>query len=463
MIVRSLSLTVCCVVTTLLSAAEPLTIGSRLELFVDDFLIADMTGDVRQRLHQPEPGEVVLVTDKPWEGNTSAYYTIFQDGDLYRMYYRGSHADPATQRSLHPEVTCYAESRDGIRWTKPELGIVEFEGSKANNIIIKGLGSHCFVAFKDANPDCPPEARYKGISRGRPDAAKGLYVFQSADAIHWSLIQQDPVIREGAFDSQNIAFWDPFTRQYVAYYRAFIDGVRAIMISTSPDYLQWTDPVPLEYPGAPVQHLYTNAIRPYPRGPHLRIGFPTRYLPKQGSQVEPLFMSSRDGVTFHRWNEPVIPTTAPQDRDGNRSNYLANALLMLPGNDHQYAVYGTEAYYEGPDSRLRRFTYRVDGFVSIRGEDEGGQLVTKPLTFTGDALVLNFATRGQGQVRVQVESLDGTSLAKSQPLQGDAVAHTVAWETGSDLSSLAGKPVRLRFSVKNADLYSMQFATQGSP
>jgi hypothetical protein len=153
---RFLALAICWGSAALLSAAEPLDIDSRLELFVDEFLIDQMSGDLHQQLHEPTPQEVALVTDAPWEGNTSAYFTVFQDGDLYRMYYRGSHADDGAASSAHPEFTCYAESRDGIRWTKPELGIVEYQGSKENNIILEGLGAHCFVAFKDDNPDCPP-------------------------------------------------------------------------------------------------------------------------------------------------------------------------------------------------------------------------------------------------------------------------------------------------------------------
>ena len=455
MMIRFLALAVCCVSAPLLSAAEPLKIGSRLELFVDDFLTGEMTGDVQQQLQKPTPGEVVLVTDKPWEGNTCAYYTLFQDGGLYRMYYRGSHADEKTQRPAHSEVTCYAESRDGIHWTKPELGLVEYEGSKANNIILKGLGAHCFVAFKDQNPDAPPEARYKGISRG----PGGLYVFQSADGVRWSLIKDQPVISKGAFDSQNLAFWDPHTKQYVDYHRAFIGGVRAIMTCTSDDFVNWTDPVPLEYGDAPEQHLYTNAVRPYPRATHIRIGFPTRFLPTKNAQVEPIFMSSRDGVTFHRWNEAVIPPTAPKDRDGNRSNYMANALLMLPESDREYAVYGSEAYYEGPDSRLRRFTYRVDGFVSVSAGDAGGELQTKTLTFDGDSLVINFATQPGGSLRVHLESEVGEALASSQQLSGDAIAQVVNWQGDTDLGQYAGRPVRLRFEMKDSDLYSIQFSS----
>jgi hypothetical protein len=445
-------------------AAEPIDIGSRLELFVDDRLIERMTGDVEQVLHEPEPKEVVLTTDKPWEGNTCAYYTIFQDGDLYRMYYRGSHADEESRQPLHEEVTCYAESRDGLHWTKPELGIHEWEGSKANNIILKGLGVHCFVAFRDDNPDCPADAKYKGISRGGRGYPKGLYVFKSSDGIHWSTIVDKPVITEGAFDSQNLAFWDPVTRKYVDYHRAFVDGVRSIMTCTSDDFVNWTEPMLLTYPGAPQQHLYTNAVRPYPRAPHLRIGFPTRFLP-QGSQVEPVFMSSRDGVTFHRWPDPVIPRTAPKDRDGNRSNYMANALLSLPGNDREYAVYGTEAYYSGPDSRLRRFMYRVDGFVSVHGGAKGGELLTPVIKFEGDELVVNFVTADGGSIAVEILDADGKpiqgfTLDACQPLSGDEIEQRVVWKGGGP-GMLAGQPVRLRFALKNADLYSIRFLAKG--
>ena len=107
-----------------LVTAEPLDIGSRLELFVDDYLIDELAGDAELKLHRPEPREVVLVTDRPWEGNTSAYYTIFQDDDVLRMYYRGSHFDEKARKSAHREVTCYAESTDGIRWTRPKPGAV---------------------------------------------------------------------------------------------------------------------------------------------------------------------------------------------------------------------------------------------------------------------------------------------------------------------------------------------------
>jgi hypothetical protein len=451
-----------CVANGTAPAAEPVDIGSRLELFVDRYLIDEFTGDVQLQLHEAKPKEVVLVTDEPWEGNTCAYYTIFQDGDLYRMYYRGSHFDERTRKPSHREVTCYAESKDGIHWTKPKLGLFDFEGSKQNNIVWDGIGTHCFTPFKDRNPGCSPDARYKAISRGRPRGKKGLYAFKSADGIHWSLMSDEPVITTGAFDSQNLAFWDPHTKRYLEFHRTFSDGVRAIMTGTSDDFLNWSKPVLLKYPGSPSEHLYTNAIRPYVRAPHILIGFPTRYLPKHGSRVEPIFMSSRDGRTFHRFPAPVIREDAPKDRGGNRSNYMTWGLVQLPGDEEHFSVYATEAYYTGPDSRVRRFTFRVDGFVSARAAGAGGELLTKPLKFDGKQLIVNFVTSEKGSLRVELQDIEGHpiksfNLKGCAVLRGDAVDQRVTWKSGKNLSVLAGKPIRIRFHLKDADLFSFSF------
>ena len=450
--------------------AEPLTLGkdgTQRELFVDGHLIEILTGGVRQYLHKPEPREVVFVTDAPWEGNTSAYYTIFRDGDLFRMYYRASHWDTGSKKETHRELTCYAESRDGIHWVKPKLGLFEFNGSRENNIVLDGLGTHCFVAFKDGNPDSPPEARYKGIARGRPVGKKGLYIFESPDGIRWRLTRNEPVITEGAFDSQNLAFWDAHTRQYREYHRTFVNGVRAIMTGTSSDFIHWTKPVLLTYQeGIPMQHLYTNAVQPYGRAPHLLIGFPTRYLPDEGQRVEPTLMTSRDGLHFHRWLDPVVPESAPKDRGGNRSNYMTWGLVEIPSRPNHLSVYATEAYYTGPDSRVRRFEYRKDGFVSIRAVGGAGELVTKPLSLgrLAERLTVNFQTNQGGAIRVAIEqpsgqAIAGYALTDCKPLRGDSIQQQVTWKTGGDISRLRRKypAVRLRFELNKADLYSLQF------
>ena len=180
---------------------EPEDISSRLEPFVDDYLIDRLSGSARLVVQQPSPREVVLTADKPWEGNTSAYYTVLQDDDRFRMYYRGSHWNEAEKKAAHREVTCYAESNDGIHWTKPELGLFEFDGSKQNNIVWDGPGmsTHCFTPFKDTNPKASRDARYKALTRVKG----GLQPLKSPDGIHWQPMSDAPVITKGAFDSQN--------------------------------------------------------------------------------------------------------------------------------------------------------------------------------------------------------------------------------------------------------------------
>jgi hypothetical protein len=284
---------------------------------------------------------------------------------------------------------------------------------------------------------------------------------KSSDGIHWQLMSEEPVITEGAFDSQNLAFWDPVHKLYRDYHRTFRVGVRDIMTCTATDFLRWSDPVHLDYGGAAREHLYTNAIRSYERAPHILIGFPTRFLPAT-QQVEPTFMASRDGRVFRRWTEALIPVTAPEDRDGNRSNYMAWGLVKLPENDREYSVYATEAYYAGPDSRLRRFVYRVDGFVSVRASDRGGEVLTKPLKFAGRRLEINYAAEEPGSVRVELQSADGTpvencQLAECNSLQGDAIDQVVSWKENTEIGELSGQPVRLRFELKNADLFSFRF------
>ena len=443
-------------------------IGSRRELFVDDWLIERMTG-LEQRLNPPTPREVAIVFDAPWEGNTSAYVTVFRDGDRFRMYYRGSHFDLETGKTPHREVTCYAESDDGIRWRKPKLGLVEFDGSTANNIVWDGIGSHNFAPFKDANPNATPEARYKAIASGKG----GLYAFQSPDGLRWSLMQETPIITEGAFDSQNLAFWDAVRERYVDFHRGFRNGVRDIMTTTSNDFLNWEEPRWLDWGDAPPEHLYTNAIIAYPRAPHLFFGFPKRFVPTRKKADHPhpgvsdgVFMTSRDGLRWNRWREAFVRPGPMPSRWVNRNNMTAWGILLTKADDpslpDEYSLYVSEGYYTGSDTRLRRYTIRQDGFVSIHAGVPGGELVTRPLVFEGSRLTLNVATSAAGTVRVEIQDAEGNpipgfTLDDSPEIYGDSLDLVVEWKGGADVSALAGKPIRLRFVMEDADLYAIRF------
>ena len=308
-------------------------IGSRRELFVDDFLIEKLTGQAERRMQHPTPQEVVLRFDSPWEGNGSNYISVFRDGDLYRMYYRGAQLSIENGKLVqpHPQVTCYAESQDGISWKKPDLGLFEWEGSKKNNIIWKeGRATHNFTPFKDHRPDVPGNERYKALAYA-PQGGRALSAFASADGLKWRLLNDQPVLTQGVFDSQNLAFWDDQRSEYRAYFRDFRKGLRDIRTATSKDFRTWSETEWLEYPGSEPQQLYTNNIKPYHRAPHLLIGLPTRYVDRGWSDsmkalpdrehrelrsssnrrygtalTEVVLMSSRDRQTFQRWDEAFM-------------------------------------------------------------------------------------------------------------------------------------------------------------
>ncbi|MCA9444925.1 MAG: hypothetical protein KC964_29330, partial [Candidatus Omnitrophica bacterium] len=423
--------------------ADPIDIGSRLELFVDDYLIDTLTGAELQ-LQSPTPREVAIIHDEPWEGNSSGYHTVFQDGDLYRMYYRG-HQYTVKEDSFggaHREVVCYAESRDGVHWEKPDLGLVDYEDSKSNNIIWDATGSHNFTPFIDANPDCKPDEKYKALG----GVGNGLFIFSSADGINWNLMDRKPVITEGAFDSQNVAFWDETRNHYAAYFRTFTQmgdrKVRSIAMTTSPDFIHWATPTALEYPGSPIEQLYTNQVIPYHRAPHLLLGFPTRYVDRPLTDhvktIDPvelralllksyrrcgtdltdgLFMTSRDGQTFHRWGEAFIRPGLQEKGNWTYGDIYQNYGIVEtkwdPGCSlealeelnvpSELSIYVSEGSWRTGETRERRYTLRIDGFVSVHAPLPVGELVTKPIVFSGNRLQINYSSSAAGSVRVELQ------------------------------------------------------------
>jgi hypothetical protein len=493
------------------SAETAIEIGSRLELFVDDFLIEETTG-IDFVLGKPTPQEIAIVHDEPWEGSGSGYHSVFQDGDLYRMYYKAWDLDVSEdglKTDHHPLFCCYAESDDGIRWRKPDLGIHDFRGSKTNNIVmVSGACGSLRVdaghpaVFKDDNPDAAPDARYKAILRSSDSS--GLLPFKSPDGIHFSPMSDAPILTGlGAFDSQNLAFWDPVLGQYRAYWRYFTAGEtsakvwkpaghRAIRTATSDDLIHWGETSDLTYVDSPPEQLYTNQIKPYFRAPHILIGFPSRYVERGWSPsmeslpelehrrlrakaserygtaiTDALFMSSRDGKNFKRWGEAFLrPGLRGKDNWKYGDNYIAWQVVetksSIPDAPNELSLYATESYWTDHQNKLRRFTLRVDGFVSAQAPLSGGEILTKPLVFEGGQLELNFSTSAAGSIRVEIQEADGTPIEgygmdDCAEVFGDDLKRVVTWKDSTDVSKMAEKPVRLRFVLKDADLYAFRF------
>jgi hypothetical protein len=481
---------------------EIIDIGSERELFLNDFLVQKLSGQAELRLHHPVPREVVLKADAPWEGSGSGYFSVFKDGDLYRMYYRGMEVKRfnKSKSAEHPYYFCYAESNDGIHWRKPDVGIYEFEGSKKNNIVLASgnfdgvalkLGDNAAM-FKDENMNASPDARYKAFAFS--SAPKGLFAFKSSDGIHWSLMSKEPVITDGAFDSQNIGFYDVVNKEYRAYWRIFVNGVRSIRTATSDDFIHWKNHLDLKFTDTAHIQLYTNQIKPYYRAPRLLIGFPTRYIDRGWSEsmrelpelkyreqrssvsaregtaiTEGIIMSSLDGVTFERWKETFLRPGLERTGTWNYGQQyiawnMAETRSSLEGAPNEISIYATEDYKSDQPigTRLRRYTIRADGFVSVNAPLNGGSLVTRPVTFQGSKLTLNFSSSAAGSIQVEIQDLNGQplngfSLEDCPAIFGDTLERTVHWKNGDDVSSLAGKPVKLLFVLKDADLYSFQF------
>jgi len=242
----------------------------------------------------------------------------------------------------------------------------------------------------------------------------------------------------------------------------------------------------LEYPGAPAEHLYTNQVLPYYRAPHIFLGFPTRYVHDRGiltpfnetlathqsrrsgtSYTDGLLMISRDGEVFERWGEAFIrPGPQGVGRWVYGDNYqnwgLVETKSDIPGEPNELSVYANEGARRGKGNRLRRYTLRIDGFVSMNAPLSGGEFTTKPLVFDGTRLILNLATSAAGGIAVEIQDADGRpipgyALSDCADLFGDEIERTVTWGEKKDVSGLAGIPIRLRFLLKDADVYSFCF------
>jgi hypothetical protein len=176
-----------------------------------------------------------------------------------------------------------------------------------------------------------------------------------------------------------------------------------------------------------------------------------------------VFMSSRGGQHFRRFMDAFLRPGLDQLNWTDRNCYIGPNVV--PTGPDEMSLYYME-HYRRPTCRLRRATLRTDGFVSVNAPYEGGELLTRPLAFTGHELVLNFATSAAGSLNVEIQdaeghALEGYGLKDSREFYGDHVEHAVRWGFGTkataDIGALADRPVRLRFVLKDADLYSLRF------
>nr|MBQ4318232.1 hypothetical protein [Clostridia bacterium] len=512
-----------------------INIGNRRECFFDYYLIDTQKTTARLMLHSPVKRERVMLHDLDWEGDDCGSHTFFFDdrwygcdGEFakgtYRMYYRVHRTaayDPSPSRSEDIAI-CYAESPDGINWVRPDLGLYEWNGNIHTNIVLdKTIHDDlctCYV-FRDPNPDCPPDEKYKLISAydepKKPNGEKGkfrLFCYPSSDGIHFRPGYM--LTDKGYFDSVNVIVWD----DDAGLYRGFVRGVhcsgfnpadgfigsddwdtvvgqikagsgrliRDVMYIESKDFHVWTDPVWLRYDDGDEIQMYNNNVMPYFRAPHQYIGFPLRYFERtewtpnydelRGSEkrrerckeqkrfglaiTDCGFMTSRDCVHFHRFPNAFVRPSAENGRnwvygDGE----IAYGMLITGSSDRgaedELSLYFAENRITGEAMELYRHTIRIDGFASLHADGEE-TVVTKPFVYNGSRLSVNISTSAFGYLYFTLIDKDGSWYVSSEVF-GDSTDRSVFFD-GDIIKRLSGCEVTLEVRMRDADLYSMIFS-----
>ena len=457
--------------------------------------------------HKPEKKDIALFCDDQWEGECNGYGTVVKTPEGYLFYYRATvhkhSADGSGAYAKSTSVICVAQSIDGITYTKPDLGLYEFNGSKHNNIIfaVEGRAIDTFSVLYDENPFCPPEERFKALTEGWENKEPRLHYYSSADGIHFAPRYMLPL--RGTMDSYNPMVWDPNTNQYFVYYRAFHDpdgteyltwkgvgaaSIRDVRVATSKDFRQWTPHGRIQFEEGQTDYpLYTSQITKYHRDHRTFIGFPVRYCDRvadkrnfahmpladyrekvtehygrEGTAVtDCVIMTSTDGFTFDRRDEAFV-TPGPE----NSTNWWYGNCYTVYGLAETKAAEAGAAnelsFYMGENYRIkkvnfRRYTLRLDGFFSWFGPYKGSEVLTKAYEMEEGELYVNFATSARGGVTVSVCDEAGQVLEgySSYVMFGNSVHRPVEFE--KPLALLKGQKVRLKFTLQDAHLYSFVF------
>jgi hypothetical protein len=454
------------------ATAEPLRVGTAKQLFIDQRFIEKSRG-VALVVNSPRrTGEKLVVADKPWEDYWIGGYTsVIQEGPRLHLWY-----ETADLRGT--DGVAYASSTDGgATWSKPDLGIIDYQGSTANNLVITKV--HGNTVFRN-HPEAPADQRYC-LFVGTPNQA-----FTSPDGLHWTRIPKLPFLNMGGrdgLDSQNVIFWDTRLRRYVAYPRVTDPALRrTVARSESRVFGEFPAPEIIfhrDESDPPDMDFYTSAAIEYPFAADAYFMFPAVYHhnpePPAGQYrndgpVDLQFAASRDGVHWSR------PDRRPILRLGSENGWDSGAL---------YAGYGLSRhgdelslYYTGypvthgrllPEIVKRagvitRAIYRLDGFMSLDAGLDGGEFTTPPLVFDGDHLELNFDGSAGGWAQVEIRDAAGQPIPHftrqdADRITGNTVAPVVHWSGKSDLSALRGTPIRLRVTLRDAKLYAFQFPT----
>ena len=481
--------------------------SGQYQLFIDDHCIERMQG-LQRTLHQPRDIEAnpVIVPEFPWEHRRIPYGSVlwipqerkFKCWYLTMNIYDSRPGFRGYRQQYHVPINeaayiCYAESRDGAVWTKPQLGLHAFRGSKDNNIVLVSPGTHfdsTSVIHRPHDKQWPyrmltfigrwpykEELVRKQWGDPPPFGIRrhGHFAFGSRDGIHWQeLNNNQPVLR---VSDRSMFWWDPHKQIYVGAAKRSKNGKRAQAYAWSRDMLHWKVTADWIHAADPQDDPRDEAEAAYcfPYGEQWvgfaemrRVRKSDKGVVDRGTTINWELLSSRDG---RHWTRPIrdlffadgseqtgryrvfkIIANPPIERDGRLLIYYGGKTGTVPV-ERGYA----------PFQALCLASLRKDGFVSLTADKKPGHLVTKPFVATGSQLLLNVDVHDAGAVRVEVldekgDAIAGYHISDSIPLQGHAIDQPVTWRGDVKWRQLAGRQVRLRIQLSNADLYAVATA-----
>lgn len=463
-------------------------VGSKKQLFIDEFLIGSKSG-VTLSLNPPvKTGERSLIAEHPWEELELGWATVLEDNGTYKMWYECDSVGVVNRAAIgeSPEEggrvanLCYAISRDGIRWQKPRLGIIDFRGSKQNNLVVTNFFGTVFLDSRETDGN-----RFKLAGVRRP--IRGLEILASRDGLKWHSLKDQPVLSNGHFDTQNQIFWDHDIGKYVSFVRRWVGYsasrsplcCRKVGRSETNDLSKWPEPA-IVYGHDELDPAesdpYNASVVKYPPAASVYLMFPSAYFhypnKKNLGPLDIQLATSRDGINWNRVNrEPYVRLGIDGSFDDG-SIYMTVGMLEKGNEIWMYYIAYDFLHGDLDLKRTRkagvisRLVQRLDGFISADAAYNGGELTTIPIIFEGSQLSLNLDTGALGETQVEIldqkgQVIPGFSAGKCDVINGNYTSRTVSWKGKSDLGQLAGKAVKLRFVMRSTKLYAFQFHSQG--
>ncbi len=414
-----------------------------------------------------DPRNPLFGEDKPWEprfDNLYANVLFDESAGLYRLWYSPFIVDEATtktppeERKAAPYIRCikaremglcYAFSRDGIAWTKPDLGLVAFDGSTKNNLVMRVV--HGSGVMRDVR-DADPTRRFKLFALAGEGLPVGVAF--SADGLRWSSVRPCPEIRaEG--DTHNNAFWDAASRRYVGITRLWRDRQRVVGRTESEDFERWT-PAEEVLRGTLDRQVYA-----MPVFRHAGVYLGLAMILNADDTVDCELAWSRDTRRWERVcpGRPLISRGAKGGYDGG-CIYAAACPITRDGEIRLYYGGNDDTHGGWRKGYFCLARLRPDGFAGMETIDPArpGTILTRPVACLGSKLCVTADVAAGGSLRAAVLDTPGLALEACEPLSGSLTDATVRWRGARDLASRKGTRIRLAFELRAATLYSYGFA-----